>query len=240
MVGWLLMILLYPLLLLLLYHFLWRLRIAPMRSVNDPLGASEHFSQKVVGKWLCAECRLMFYRYRVRYGQICVGMSGVLVLGFFGGIEPQWVDGFFLLLMLPLMAFDGRYQLLPDPLVYPLLWSGILCALLDLSILTIELSVWGVVVAYGVMLMLYIGGYIRYRHEAMGRGDLKFAAAIGAWLGLDWVIMHLFLSAVMALLWIILIYGFNRKSPRKTIPFGPFLGISGIILYFITRFIMVV
>ena len=233
MIAGIFLMLLFPLGLIFLYHILWRMRIVPLSRQCDAFKAK-------IGAFMCFECQLMLRLYGRRYWSLFLLTAGVMgiCLGF--GKIPRWDDVLFLLLILPLMMFDWRYCLLPDLLVYPLLWGGLLLSLLNVSVLSIEQRLWGVIIAYGFMLTLYLGSYAYYGREAVGRGDLKFAAAIGAWIGFEWIVIHLFLSAVIALLWICLETLLKLKIPRKTIPFGPFLGISGIILYFITRFIMIV
>lgn len=150
-----------------------------------------------------------------------------------------WSDSCFLILVFGLMGFDREYYILPDPAVFLLLWLGILFAILGLSPQSLLMSVVGVMVAYCLMLSIYVFGLLWYRKEAIGRGDLKFSAAIGAWIGGGYIFYFLFIAALIGIMWSSFYFMKSRNDRKLMIPFGPSLGISGIILYFIARFMMV-
>lgn len=150
-----------------------------------------------------------------------------------------WGDLYFLSLVLGLMIFDARFYLLPDPAVYLLLWGGIFYSLLPISPQILEKAVWGVIASYLVMFTLYVIGRIYYRQEVIGRGDLKFSAAIGAWIGVDYIDYFLLGSALIGIFGAMFLFLKNARNLQSAIPFGPSLGFSGIILYFIARIMTV-
>lgn len=102
-----------------------------------------------------------------------------------------------------------------------------------------------------------MGGYIYYQHEAIGRGDIKFVAALGAWVGLSQLLPFLLVSSILGIIVFGLVWCYQmlvcRKNERskcdkardpmlresikreRMMPFGPSLGISGIIFYLIVR-----
>ncbi len=153
-------------------------------------------------------------------------------------INFSWGDWLFLGLIVPLMVFDNRYLLLPDPAVFTLLWLGILLAYLGVAPQKLETSILGVMLGYGVMWLIYWFGYSCYRREVLGRGDLKFSAAIGAWIGVGNIFNFLFVSALIGLIWALFVRCCKGKESYEEIPFGPSLGISGIIFYFIARLVV--
>ena len=153
--------------------------------------------------------------------------------------QIQWQDRLFLLLLIPLMLFDLRYYLIPDPLLYLLLWSGVILALLQLTVVTIESAIFGVILGYLFFEVCYWGGLILSRRVVIGRGDIKLLAALLAWVGVDSFSLLLLLSSLLGLGYGILhhfLYYFildgREKLKVKMIPFAPALGFSGIILYF--------
>lgn len=223
-------VLLFPLVVIGLLLFLWFLRIyRPLKGARFSLKIKD-FAVALPNLLSGNE------RHFVKSGAllILISLFWVVILRS-QEVSLKWVDFYFLALLLSLMIFDAKYYLLPDPLVFSLLWGGILLSLLGLSSLTLSAAIWGVIYAYGVMLLVYLLGLWRYKREVLGRGDLKFSAAIGAWVGGNNIAEFLFLGAILGLCYGFLEgFKFSLKT-EKGIPFGPSLGFSGIILYFITR-----
>ncbi|HWR08181.1 prepilin peptidase, partial [Sporomusa sp.] len=63
----------------------------------------------------------------------------------------------------------------------------------------------------------------------MGGGDIKFAAALGLWLGLKLTLLTLFLSFVIGGIGSLLLLAFKIKGRKDFIPFGPFIAIAAFI-----------
>jgi leader peptidase (prepilin peptidase) / N-methyltransferase len=68
--------------------------------------------------------------------------------------------------------------------------------------------------------------------EAMGLGDVKFMAAIGAFLGWPGVLFSLALSAVIGSLVCIPLILANKKSWSSRIPYGPYIAAAAVIWVF--------
>ncbi|MBU7008771.1 prepilin peptidase [Phosphitispora fastidiosa] len=67
----------------------------------------------------------------------------------------------------------------------------------------------------------------------MGGGDIKYAAAMGTFLGWQGILATVFLASVMGSLFGIILCIIKRKPLRKTgIPFGPFLSTGAFFIYF--------
>jgi leader peptidase (prepilin peptidase) / N-methyltransferase len=74
--------------------------------------------------------------------------------------------------------------------------------------------------------------------EAMGRGDLKFLAAIGAFLGWRAVLCSIFAGSLAGSLVGLASMLFGRRAWSAKIPFGPYLAFGGLIwMFFGTRLI---
>lgn len=110
------------------------------------------------------------------------------------GLEPRMP-----LLLLQLWGWSAiafislRHQLIPDLLVFPLLWLSLLAAALGLSI-PVEEAVTGAVVGYLVPLAIYHACRLILKREILGYGVFKAGAAIGAMLGGTWVLSALGLA----------------------------------------------
>ncbi len=162
---------------------------------------------------------------------LLVVMSGLAHIG----ICLDIIDTIFIGVIFALMRFDYRYYLLPDPLVYLLMWLGILGANFGLGMISIYASVNAVVVSYLLFMLVALLGHLIFGRESLGQGDVKFYAAINAWIGLEYLFEFIFVSASVGLC-----YGiwarFYRKGSSHLIPFGVALGGSGIIFFLIQKF----
>ncbi len=81
-------------------------------------------------------------------------------------------------------------------------------------------------------LIIYVTGVLgklAFKKEAMGFGDVKFMALIGAFLGYKLVILSYFIAPFLALS-----YGVYRKIRYKDdyLPYGPFLAIAALVVLF--------
>ncbi|WP_425928624.1 prepilin peptidase [Pseudomonas sp. NyZ201] len=129
-------------------------------------------------------------------------------------------------LLLTLSLIDFEHQLLPDALVMPGLWAGLVLNSFGLFI-ALQDALWGCVVGFGSLWSVsQITGLITGR-ESIGRGDIKLFALMGAWGGiqlLGWTLVCSLLGAALASLFLMLL----GKLPTDTkIPFGPFISAAG-------------
>lgn len=212
-----------------LYFYLWCIRILPVFRETASLSAERgYFSQKPSSYFILQLCPY--------YLLIALFLMALILILYLSGHTLHIQDAIFLLILLPLMEFDKDYYLLPDPLIYPLLWGGIFMSLIGVGMISLVSAISGIVIGYLLMSIFYYGGRIYYRREVLGRGDLKLVAALGAWLGSDHILLLLFLSAMIALIGVLLRYcvlgRISLLSSGAMIPFGPALGIAGILIYF--------
>lgn len=227
---------LFPFFVMGIYCWLWFIRVY-LRLEIVKMTRADVFEKFCKSHFIEGYLPLLFWWGR-RYLLLLFIWCGWVWLSDQYGELRLWSDVWFLGGVLALSCFDKEYRLLPDPIVFILLWSGVVFSLLGITPLSLEVSIYGVVVAYLVMWGIYLLGWFCYRQEAIGRGDLKFAAAIGAWIGGERILYFLFVSAILGCLWGLFLYVRNPKELKRGVPFGPSLGFSGIIFYFIARFIM--
>lgn len=141
---------------------------------------------------------------------------------------------FVLILVWSLVALsfiDFDHKLLPDKLVYPILWLGLLVN--SQNILTdIYSALYGAVAGYLVLWIVYQAFKLLTGKEGMGYGDFKLLSLIGAWLGWQMLPLVVLLSSLVgAIVGIlgILILGRDKQLP---IPFGPYLSVAALIALF--------
>jgi len=130
--------------------------------------------------------------------------------------------------LIALSFIDFDHQLLPDKIIYPLLWLGLLVN--SQGLLTdFHSSLYGAVAGYMILWTIFQLFKLLTGKEGMGYGDFKLLALIGAWLGWQMLPVVILLSSVIgAIVGIagILILGRDRQIP---IPFGPYLSGAGFI-----------
>nr|WP_290441721.1 MULTISPECIES: A24 family peptidase [unclassified Cobetia] len=143
------------------------------------------------------------------------------------GLEAQslWIFGACLTLLV-LSVIDFRTQLLPDAITLPLLWAGLAYQLL-FQPLMLPSAVIGAMAGYLVLWSFYWLFKLITGKEGMGYGDFKLLAALGAWLGWQWLPLLLILSAGLGAVLGILLQLLVPRLRGAPMPFGPYLAVAG-------------
>ena len=145
-----------------------------------------------------------------------------------------WMAALYCATLLVLARVDAQTRLLPDVLTLPLLWAGLL---FHWSGGWVELddAVAGAAAGYGVLWLIWAAFRGCSGRDGIGFGDLKLAAANGAWLGVEalpWALLVASLSACLAAV-------FGRASGRlkrfEAVAFGPYLALGAILVLFCTQ-----
>jgi len=128
------------------------------------------------------------------------------------------------LICLTLIDFD--HMLLPDQIVMPLLWLGLLVNITD-TFVPLNDAVIGAAVGYMSLFSVFWLFKLITGKEGMGHGDFKLFALFGAWVGWQLLpILILMASVVGAIIGISLML-FKNHTREQAIPFGPYLAIAG-------------
>ena len=140
-----------------------------------------------------------------------------------------WQVGAMLLLSWGLLAMsmiDVDHQLLPDALVLPLLWLGLIVNAFGLFT-SLSDALWGAVFGYLSLWTVFWVFKLVTGKEGMGYGDFKLLAMLGAWGGWQVLPLTILLSSLVgAVLGVIMLRLRNAESGTP-IPFGPYLAIAG-------------
>ncbi len=128
-----------------------------------------------------------------------------------------------------IIAFiDLNEQIVPDVISLPGIVIGFILSFFVPYILFIN-SALGVLVGGGIILIIGLAGSVIFKKEAMGGGDVKLAAMIGAFLGWRYIIISLFLGFILGALAGIFLILSKIKSREDAIPFGPFIVLGSFI-----------
>nr|WP_254626967.1 A24 family peptidase [Cobetia marina] len=173
----------------------------------------------------CASCntRISAQYPLVELAGGALGASIALIYG----LEAQslWIFGACLTLLV-LSVIDFRTQLLPDAITLPLLWTGLAYQLL-FQPLMLPSAVIGAMAGYLVLWSFYWLFKLVTGKEGMGYGDFKLLAALGAWLGWQWLPLLLILSAGLGAVLGILLQLLVPRLRGAPMPFGPYLAVAG-------------
>ena len=129
-------------------------------------------------------------------------------------------------LLIAMAIIDLRTTYLHDVLTLPFLWLGLVASALFLTVAPSD-AIWGAVLGYGSLWLVFQLFKLVTGKEGMGYGDFKLLAGLGAWLGWYQVPIVILLSsvsgAVVGGLWLAL----SSRGRETQIPFGPWLAMAG-------------
>ncbi len=131
-------------------------------------------------------------------------------------------------------GIDFHHRIIPDELsvgglaigliLAPLCahaWSGLLWAFIA--------AIFGAVLLY----LVRVGGKALFKKEALGFGDVKLIAMIGAFVGWKGVLLTIFLAALLGSIGGGIAMAASKKTrEERLIPFGPFLMVAGLITFY--------
>ncbi|WP_313476953.1 prepilin peptidase [Stutzerimonas kunmingensis] len=173
----------------------------------------------------CSSCRAPISS-RYPLVELACGLLSGYVVWHFGF---TWQAGAMLLLTWGLVAMsmiDIDHQLLPDSLVLPLLWLGLILNNFGLFV-SLESALWGAVAGYLSLWSVYWLFKLVTGKEGMGYGDFKLLAMLGAWGGWQVLPLTILLSSVVGAVLGTILLRVQRAESSTPIPFGPYLAIAG-------------
>ena len=174
----------------------------------------------------CASCRT---KISVRYPlvELAAGLLSAWVAWRFGFGVPVACGLLVTWTLIALSGIDIDHQLLPDGITLPLMWAGLLAAVVvgptagSPIPVSAHDAIIGAAAGYVSLWLVFHTFRLMTGKEGMGYGDFKLFAALGAWLG--WKILPAAAGAALGILMIVL-RGRDRSAP---IPFGPYLAAAG-------------
>lgn len=180
---------------------------------------------------LRGKCRYCGQSIAVRYPLV-----EILTAAFFGGMYLWFTDFghyifalIFVLLLLITFFTDLENEIIPDRIVIVGITLGLSYGFYRGKIVESLIAMVAGFLFFYVVAKL---SYWYYKKEAIGQGDLKFGAMLGACLGLKGLILSLFLAYFLGAIISLLLVGLKIKTFREHIPFGPFLVMGALLFLF--------
>ncbi|WP_339523045.1 prepilin peptidase [Pseudomonas sp. EA_35y_Pfl2_R111] len=173
----------------------------------------------------CSSCKApISMRYPLI--ELACGLLSAFIAWHFGF---TWQAGAMLLLTWGLLAMsliDIDHQLLPDSLVLPLLWLGLIANSFGLFT-SLEDALWGAIAGYLSLWSVYWLFKLVTGKEGMGYGDFKLLAMLGAWGGWQVLPLTILLSSLVGTVLGLVMLRLRNAETSTPIPFGPYLAIAG-------------
>ncbi|MFH1701465.1 MAG: A24 family peptidase [Candidatus Zixiibacteriota bacterium] len=181
---------------------------------------------------LLGRCKICRHPISPRYPLVeILNAAAYILLYYLNGWSPQLPIHCFLASSLIVIFFiDLEFQIIPDAITIPGMIIGLASAVF-VSNLGILNSIIGFLVGgLSLLAIAYLGEWL-FKKEAMGGGDIKMAAMLGAFVGWQKVILIFFGGAVIGMLVSIVWMLISRKiRHERVIPFGPFLALAAFII----------
>lgn len=173
----------------------------------------------------CASCK---ERISMRYPlvELAAGLLAVLVAWQFGYSGQGAAMLVLTWGLLALSLIDADHQLLPDVLVLPLLWLGLLLNSFELFV-SLPDAVYGAAFGYLSLWSVFWLFKLITGKEGMGYGDFKLLAMLGAWGGWQVLPLTILLSSVVGAVLGVIVLRLQRQGLAQPLPFGPYLAIAG-------------
>jgi len=128
--------------------------------------------------------------------------------------------------LLAMSLIDAEHQLLPDVLVLPLMWLGLIVNSFSLFVPLNE-ALWGAIAGYMALWSVFWLFKLLTGKDGMGHGDFKLLALFGAWGGWQILPLTLLLSSLVGAVVGVILLRVRHAKTSTPIPFGPFLAIAG-------------
>jgi leader peptidase (prepilin peptidase) / N-methyltransferase len=180
----------------------------------------------------CASCKA---KISARYPliELATGLLAAWVAWHFGFGAPAACALLVTWALIALTGIDIDHQLLPDNITLPLMWAGLLAAVIIGPVPGAALpvsprdAIIGAAAGYMSLWLVFHAFKLVTGKEGMGYGDFKLFAALGAWLGWKVLPMVIVLSAATGAVLGILMIALQGRDRRAPMPFGPYLAAAG-------------
>lgn len=128
--------------------------------------------------------------------------------------------------LLAMSLIDAEHQLLPDVLVLPLIWLGLIVNSFGLFV-SLHDALWGAVAGYMALWTVFWLFKLITGKDGIGYGDFKLLAMLGAWGGWQILPLTILLSSLLGAIIGVILLRLRDAQTSTPLPFGPYLAIAG-------------
>lgn len=143
------------------------------------------------------------------------------------GPHPEVLrGGLFLTILLGIALTDARTYIIPNQFSLGGMVLGLALSPVPGGPDVVQ-SLAGALLGFGLLWLVAVLGKLAFKKDAMGGGDVKMMAMVGAFLGPAGVVLTLFLGALVGSV----VFGPISWKTKKLVPFGIFLGVGAAVSY---------
>lgn len=177
---------------------------------------------------LRGRCRGCQQRISLRYPviELLAAVAAAAVAWTFGFTVFGVAAVFLTWALIAASGIDLDHQLLPDSIVLPLLWLGLVISAIGGPVPPAT-AIIGAAAGYLSLWLVFHGFRLATGKEGMGYGDFKLMAVFGAWLGWSMLPLVILLSSLVGAVTGIALMAAGRLERGKPMPFGPFIAAAG-------------
>jgi leader peptidase (prepilin peptidase)/N-methyltransferase len=179
-----------------------------------------------VMSWLLlrGKCRHCKTAISIQYPiiELATGLIWVFMAWRYGATILGVQAAVFFTILLGIALTDAREYIIPDEFSLGGLVLGILFSLAG-GFPAVYAALIGAAVGFGVLWLVGVAGTKMFKEEAMGGGDIKMMAMVGAFVGWQGVLLTIFLGALLGTLVFVPLSVVGKK---KLVPFGVFLSLG--------------
>lgn len=140
--------------------------------------------------------------------------------------------------MLVITAIDFEFQIIPDEFSLLLVIVGLGTSFLNYTLADTVLqrllqSFLGFLVGGGSLYIIAVVGKWILKQDAMGGGDIKLMAGVGAFIGWEKVLLAIFIASLIGSIVGITLILFRKIMKKDAIAFGPYLATGSMLTLFL-------
>ncbi|MGD9159958.1 MAG: prepilin peptidase [Desulfobacteraceae bacterium] len=147
------------------------------------------------------------------------------------GLLQYFIFFTFISALVCISFIDLEHMIIPDVISYPGIIVGFFISFISTHVTWLD-SLLGIVIGGGILYLIAFLFELLLKKEAMGGGDIKLLAMIGAWLGWNSIVFVVLASSLTGTVLGSISLLLSRKGLRTKIPFGPFLALGAILYVF--------
>lgn len=172
--------------------------------------------------WLRGRCSACTTPISKRYPltELACGLLSAFIAWHFGFGWPACLLIFLTWGLLAMSMIDTEHQLLPDVLVLPLLWLGLIVNSFGLFV-PLHDALWGAVAGYLALWSVFWLFKLLTGKDGIGHGDFKLLALLGAWGGWQILPLTILLSSLVGAVIGVTLLRVREQKPRRRSPSAP-------------------
>lgn len=160
--------------------------------------------------------------------EICTGILFAVCYHVFGFTLELISSIIFVSSLIIIIISDIEYMIILDEVLIFAVFGIIIIDIVDVGLYETSLRVLAGLGSFATMYLVKKIGDIMFKQESLGGGDIKLMFLIGLVIGYPMAICNIFFATFIAFPIALSLLIFKKDN---IIPFGPFLSMSGIILY---------